>query len=192
MWSALIIGMNPSTKEKLFRTCAFFNSDKHNLKHIFIPGAVEHRAVQPYYFQVAVRVLCGTDWESWAGLVSGMFAVINDIFKAMFIRLVSLNNNRVFLLFIDNATVNSIFMYGYWLHRKLNVIASTAVKTGLPIGSQTVLDNDVNGHISQMENPLLNSTGKLKIYWYGYCASVCESTGSRCTFSFVEWVYPSG
>jgi len=69
-----------------------------------------------------------------------MFAVINDIFKAMFIRLVSLNINRVFLLFTDYAAVNSIYMYGYGLHRKLNVIASVAVKTGLPIASQTVLD----------------------------------------------------
>ena len=87
-----------------------------------------------------------------------MFAVINDIFKAMFIRLVSLNNDRVFLLFTDNAAVNSIFMYGYGLHRKLNVIANAAVKTGLPIATRTVLDYDVNDHISPMENPLLNST----------------------------------
>ena len=98
-----------------------------------------------------------------------------------------MNANKVFLLFTDNAA-NSIFIwrYGYGPNRKLNVIASAAVKTGLPIASRTVLDNDVNDHISQMENPLLNSTGKLKIYWYGYYASiVCESTGSRCTFSLV-------
>ena len=93
-----------------------------------------------------------------------MCAVIKNILKAIFIRLVSLNINRVFLLFTEYAAVNSIFMYGYGLHRKLNVIANAAVKTGLPIASRTVLDNDVNGHISQMENPLLNSTGKLKIY----------------------------
>ena len=91
-----------------------------------------------------------------------MFAVINDIFKAIFIRLVSLNFNRIVLLFTDNAAVNSIFMYGSGLHRKLNVIASAAVKTGLPIASQTVLDNDVNDHILPMEKTL-NSARKSKI-----------------------------
>ena len=137
---------------------------------------------------------------SWIGLYHFTSVIPNNFFtlleflKTIYIRLFSLNANKVFLLFTDNAA-NSIFIwrYGYGPNRKLNVIASAAVKTGLPIASRTVLDYDVNDHISQMENPLLNSTGKLKIYWYGYYASVCESTGSRCTFSLVgSWIYPSG